>query len=162
MSRRVPSIAKIDDTRRPAASGDSQGGGKTGRTGDPPGRGPSWTRQLAHLTLRPFRKFVPQTPIISRRWPNKNRPKITNTLSRTDRIGRCLDDGVRTYRTARDTARAQTNNAKDLLDAAVNTAKQNNQAIASARADVESAQTQVAEAEQNIADTIIKAPFAGI
>ncbi len=33
------------------------------------------------------------------------------------------------YRTARDTARAKTNNAKDLLDVAVNTAKQNNQAI---------------------------------
>lgn len=65
------------------------------------------------------------------------------------------------YRTARDTARAKANNAKDLLDVAVNTAKQNNQAIASARAAYESAQTQVATAEQNIADTVIKAPFAG-
>lgn len=65
------------------------------------------------------------------------------------------------YRTARDTARAKANNAKDLLDVAVNTAKQNNQAIASARAAFESAQTQVATAEQNIADTVIKAPFAG-
>jgi multidrug efflux pump subunit AcrA (membrane-fusion protein) len=65
------------------------------------------------------------------------------------------------YRTARDTARARANNAKDLLDVAVNTAKQNNQAIASARAAYESAQTQVAQAEQNIADTVIKAPFAG-
>lgn len=66
-----------------------------------------------------------------------------------------------TFRTARDTARAKTNAAKQQLDAAVNTAKQSNQAIVSAQANVESARTQVAEAQQAIADTVIKAPFAG-
>ena len=65
------------------------------------------------------------------------------------------------YRTQRDTARAQANNAKELLDAAVNTAKQNNQAIASARAAQDAAQAQVSIAQQNLADTVIRAPFPG-
>jgi len=65
------------------------------------------------------------------------------------------------YRTARDTARAKSNNAKELLDAAVNNAKQNNQAIASAQAAVDAAQTQVANAQRAIADTVIRAPFSG-
>lgn len=65
------------------------------------------------------------------------------------------------FRTARDTARAKTNNAKEILNAAANTARQNNQAIASARAAVESAQTQVAEAQKAITDTVIRAPFQG-
>lgn len=66
-----------------------------------------------------------------------------------------------TFRTARDTARSQAQSSKDVRDVAINTARQNNVAIASARADVESAQTQVAEAEQAIADTVIRAPFSG-
>lgn len=65
------------------------------------------------------------------------------------------------FRTARDTARARANNAKELLEAAANTARQNNQAIASAKANVEAAQTQVANARRSIADTIIRAPFSG-
>jgi len=66
-----------------------------------------------------------------------------------------------TYRTTRDTARAKANAARQQLDVAVNTAKQSNQAIASARADVASAMTQVADAQQAIADTVIRAPFSG-
>jgi multidrug efflux pump subunit AcrA (membrane-fusion protein) len=66
-----------------------------------------------------------------------------------------------TFRTARDTARTRANAARQNLEAAINTARQNNQAIAAARADVESAQNQVAEANQAIADTIIRAPFSG-
>jgi multidrug efflux pump subunit AcrA (membrane-fusion protein) len=65
------------------------------------------------------------------------------------------------WRTQRDTARAKERAAKQQLDAAVNLARQNNQAIASALADVEAAKTQVANAEQAIADTIIRAPFSG-
>jgi len=65
------------------------------------------------------------------------------------------------FRTTRDTARAQANNAKELLDAAVNTAKQNNQAIASAKAAQDAAQVQVGIAQQNLADTVIRAPFPG-
>lgn len=66
-----------------------------------------------------------------------------------------------TYRTTRDTARAQVNAAKQQLDAAVNVAKQSNQAIKSAQAAVEASQTQVALAQQAVADTIIHAPFSG-
>jgi membrane fusion protein, multidrug efflux system len=66
-----------------------------------------------------------------------------------------------TFRTTRDTARAKTNNAKQNLDAAINAAKQNNQAISVAHAQLEANQAQVGIAEQNLADTVIKAPFAG-
>lgn len=66
-----------------------------------------------------------------------------------------------TYRTARDTARARSNAARQQLDAAVNTAKQSNQAIVSAQANVEAARTQVAEAQQAIKDTVVYSPFAG-
>jgi multidrug efflux pump subunit AcrA (membrane-fusion protein) len=65
------------------------------------------------------------------------------------------------YRTARDTARARANAAKETLDAQVNTAKQNNQAIASASASVEAARTQVEIAKQEVTDTIVRAPFSG-
>lgn len=66
-----------------------------------------------------------------------------------------------TYRTARDTARTRTRAAKENLDTAVNTAKQNNQAIKSAQAAVDAARTQVATAQQAVADTIVRAPFSG-
>lgn len=65
------------------------------------------------------------------------------------------------YRTARDTARARANAAKENLDAAVNNARQNNQAIASAQASVEAERTQVEIAKQEVADTIVRAPFSG-
>ncbi len=66
-----------------------------------------------------------------------------------------------TYRTTRDTARARTNAAKQQLDAAINTAKQSNQAIVSAQANVDAALTLVTTAQKAIADTIVQAPFAG-
>jgi len=65
------------------------------------------------------------------------------------------------FRTARDTAQARAESAKQQLDAAVNQAKQSNQAIASAQAQLAAAQTNVGIAEQNVADTVIRAPFAG-
>jgi multidrug efflux pump subunit AcrA (membrane-fusion protein) len=65
------------------------------------------------------------------------------------------------YRTQRDTARARMNAARQQLDVAINTARQSNQAIATARADVESAQTLVANARQAIADTVVTAPLSG-
>lgn len=66
-----------------------------------------------------------------------------------------------TYRTARDTARAQANAAKEVLNTTINTAKQNNQAIAAARAGVEAAQNQIKQAQQDIADTVVYAPYPG-
>jgi len=65
------------------------------------------------------------------------------------------------YRTARDTAQARANAAKDQLDAAVNAARQNNQAIVAAQAALAAAQTNVGIADQAVADTVIHSPFAG-
>lgn len=65
------------------------------------------------------------------------------------------------YRTLRDTARARVNAARQQLEAAANAARQNNQAIRAAQASVEAARTQVATAQQAIADTVIRAPFSG-
>jgi multidrug efflux pump subunit AcrA (membrane-fusion protein) len=64
-------------------------------------------------------------------------------------------------RTARDTAAARVNSAKQQLEAAINTARQNNQAIKAAEANVEAARTQVATAQAAVADAIVRAPFAG-
>ncbi len=65
------------------------------------------------------------------------------------------------FRTQRDTARARMNAARQNLDVAINTARQSNQAIATARADVQAAQTLVATAQQAITDTVITAPLSG-
>ena len=65
------------------------------------------------------------------------------------------------YRTARDTAQAQANAAHDQLETAINTARQNNQAIAAAQAELQAAQANVTIAQQAITDTLIHAPFAG-
>ncbi|HSK74043.1 MAG TPA: efflux RND transporter periplasmic adaptor subunit, partial [Pyrinomonadaceae bacterium] len=65
------------------------------------------------------------------------------------------------YRTQRDTARARVNAAKQALEASINTARQSNQAIASAQAAVEASRTQVATARAAIADLVIRAPFSG-
>ncbi len=66
-----------------------------------------------------------------------------------------------TYRTQRDTARAQVNAAKQQLEGAVNTAKLNNQSIKGAQSAVDAQQTQLATAQQAVADTVVRAPFSG-
>jgi multidrug efflux pump subunit AcrA (membrane-fusion protein) len=65
------------------------------------------------------------------------------------------------YRTQRDTARAQVNSARQQLESAINTARQSNQAIQSAEAAVESARSQAAIAQKAVADTTVRAPYAG-
>ena len=65
------------------------------------------------------------------------------------------------FRTARDTARARVNAARQNLEAQVNQARQSNQAIASAQAGVEAARTVVGTAQQALTDTVIRAPFSG-
>ena len=65
------------------------------------------------------------------------------------------------HRTLRDVQRARVATAKQQLDAAVNVAKQSNQAIASAKAGVEAAQAQVRTAQQAVVDTVVRAPFSG-
>ena len=66
-----------------------------------------------------------------------------------------------TFRTTRDTARARLNAAQQAQESALNAARQNNEAIKSAQAAVNSARTQIELANQAIADTVIRAPFAG-
>src|ERR1051325_8660421 len=65
------------------------------------------------------------------------------------------------YRTTRDTARAQVNNARQQLEAAINTARQSNEAIRTAEAAVESARSQVSIAQKAVADTTVRSPYAG-
>jgi RND family efflux transporter MFP subunit len=65
------------------------------------------------------------------------------------------------YRTARDTARAQVNAARQALEVSINAARQNNQAVQSAQAGVESARAAVAIAQKAVADTVVRAPYAG-
>jgi RND family efflux transporter MFP subunit len=65
------------------------------------------------------------------------------------------------HRTARDTARARVNSARQQMEAAINAARQSNQAIQSAEAQVESARSAVAIAEKAVADTVVRAPYAG-
>ena len=65
------------------------------------------------------------------------------------------------YRTQRDTARAQVNNARQQLEAAINTARQSNEAIRTAEAAVESARSQVSIAQKAVADTTVRSPYAG-
>jgi multidrug efflux pump subunit AcrA (membrane-fusion protein) len=65
------------------------------------------------------------------------------------------------FRTARDTARARVNAARQQLEVAINTARQSNQAVLSAQAQVESARSAVAIAEKAVADATVRAPYAG-
>jgi multidrug efflux pump subunit AcrA (membrane-fusion protein) len=65
------------------------------------------------------------------------------------------------YRTLRDSARARVNSARQVLEAALNTARQNNQAIRAAQAAVEAARARVATSQQAVADTVVRAPFSG-
>ena len=66
-----------------------------------------------------------------------------------------------TFRTTRDTAQARANAARQALEGQVNLARQNNQAVKSAEANVEAAQTEVGTAQQALTDTVIRAPFSG-
>jgi len=65
------------------------------------------------------------------------------------------------YRTAFETAKARANAAKQNLEAAINQAKQNNQAIKSAQAAVEAAKANAETARQAVIDSVVTAPFAG-
>jgi RND family efflux transporter MFP subunit len=64
-------------------------------------------------------------------------------------------------RTQADTAKEQTNSARQLYEAALNSARQSFQGVINAQASLGYAQTQTAIARKAVDDTIIKAPFAG-
>lgn len=65
------------------------------------------------------------------------------------------------YRTQAETARQQSNVARQAMETAVNLARQNNQAIQTAQAEVESARAAASIAEKAVADTVVRAPYSG-
>jgi multidrug efflux pump subunit AcrA (membrane-fusion protein) len=65
------------------------------------------------------------------------------------------------FRTTRDTARAQVNNARQQLEAAINVARQSNEAIRTAEAQAASARSEVSIAQKALSDTTITAPYPG-
>ena len=60
-----------------------------------------------------------------------------------------------------ETAEAQANSAREQYDAALNTARQSYQSVASASATVSGARAQLGLAQKALADTTIRAPFSG-
>ena len=64
-------------------------------------------------------------------------------------------------RTQSDTAKEQTNSARQLYEASLNSARQSFQGVLNAQASLAYAQAQTAIARKAVDDTIIKAPFAG-
>lgn len=155
-------IAKIDDSdaRRKLAA--SEAGVKQAVAG---------IRQAeARLGLSPNGSFNAST-IPEVRSANANYQQVLAQLRQAEANEKRYRDLVETgdtamityetFRTTRDTARMAANAAKENLDAAVNQAKQNNQAIASAVANAEAARTQVEIAKQEVTDTVVRAPFSG-
>lgn len=155
-------IAKIDDRDARLALSSAQTGVKQAQAA---------VRQAeARLGLGPNGKFnasaVPEV-----RTANANYEQTLAELKQAEaneaRYRELIESGdvamitYEQFRTARDTARARANAARQLLDAAVNTARQSNQAIVSAQVGVEAAQARVNEAQQALVDTVIRAPFAG-
>lgn len=65
------------------------------------------------------------------------------------------------YRTARDTARARTNNAQQALEAAKNTARQSNEGVRNARVAVDAAKNQLEVAQKSVTDMVIYSPYSG-
>jgi RND family efflux transporter MFP subunit len=64
-------------------------------------------------------------------------------------------------RTQSDTAKEQTNSARQLYEASLNSARQSFQGVINAQASLAYARTQTAIARKAVEDTIIKAPFTG-
>ena len=64
-------------------------------------------------------------------------------------------------RTQADTAKEQTNSARQLYEAALNSARQNFQGVINAQASLAGARAQTAIARKAVDDTIIKTPFTG-
>ncbi len=64
-------------------------------------------------------------------------------------------------RTQQETAEAQANAGRQQYEAALNATRQSVQAISSSEASLDAVRAQVAQAEKGLADTYIRAPFAG-
>jgi len=155
-------IAKIDDRDARLALASAQTGVKQAQAA---------VRQAeARLGLGPNGRFNAST-VPEVRTANANYEQSLAELKQAEaneaRYRELIESGdvamvtYEQFRTGRDTARAKANAARQQLEAAINTAKQSNQAIVSAQVGVEAAQARVNEAQQALVDTIIRAPFAG-
>jgi multidrug efflux pump subunit AcrA (membrane-fusion protein) len=124
----------------------------------------------ARLGLRPNGKFdastIPEVRAASANYDQavaelrlaEANEKRYRELVETGDVSLTVYDQIRT---TRDTARARVASARQVLESAINTARQSNQAIQSAEAAVESARSQVAIAQKAVTDTVIRAPYAG-
>jgi len=65
------------------------------------------------------------------------------------------------YKTQQKTAEAAADSARKQYEAQVNAARQNYRAIEAAQASLAAAESQLAQAEKNVQDTVIRAPFDG-
>ncbi len=65
------------------------------------------------------------------------------------------------FKTQQQTAEAAANSARKQYEAQVNTARQNYRAIEASQASLAAAESQLAQADKNLADTPIRAPFDG-
>ncbi len=65
------------------------------------------------------------------------------------------------FKTQQQTAEAAANSARKQYEAQVNAARQNYRAIEAAQASLAAAESQMAQAEKNLADTTVRAPFDG-
>lgn len=65
------------------------------------------------------------------------------------------------FKTQQQTAEATANSARKQYEAQVNAARQNYRAIEASQASLTAAESQLAQAEKNLADTTIRAPFDG-
>jgi multidrug resistance efflux pump len=81
-----------------------------------------------------------------------------NALLKTGDVSASAYDKARTQA---DTAAEQTNSARQLYEAALNSARQNFQGVINAQASLAGARAQTAIARKAVDDTLIKAPFAG-
>ncbi len=79
-------------------------------------------------------------------------------LVETGDVSRMIYDQAKTQA---ETARAQANAARQQLEVVINVAKQNNQAIAQAQANLDAARSATALARKTVDDTNIRAPFSG-
>ena len=81
-----------------------------------------------------------------------------NALVKTGDVSQSAYDKARTQA---DTAKEQANSARQLYEAALNSARQNFQGVINAEASLAGARAQTAIARKAVEDTLIKAPFAG-
>ena len=122
------------------------------------------------LGLRPGSRFDPnaipevraayqqyQAAESQARLAETNAVRYANLVETGD-VSRAVYDQARTQA---ESARAQAASAKQNYEVAVNVARQNNQGIATAQAQLEATRAQTALARKSVGDTTITAPFSG-